>query len=147
VMVALIPGVMSGRGVPARALTLPYYLMMVGGIIWSMLTLPVLRFDFEQRYPRFGRAIRMGALALVVMIVIGREIREAPERIALAQRHAAAWDVQEAAILAAKARGETRVVVDAIPALWLTEGIGPDTEFYVNTCAAYHYGLDKLRTP
>lgn len=147
VMVCLVPGIIYARGVPARALTLPYFLLIIGAVVWGMLALPHLRFDFEQRYPRLGQAMRRGALALVVAIVVGREIDEAPARIAEAQLQAAEWDARNAAIRAAIARGETRVTVEPIRPMWLTEAVGPDPEFYINSCVAFHYGLEALRTP
>jgi hypothetical protein len=146
----LATGVYATGGVPpARTYIIPQMvivsaLALAGYAIGSRVKIPVL---VEQRRP----IVRLiGVLALIALVILGpvRTAVRTLQTLPAFQAFATEFDQREQLITAAKAQGETRLVVapftiDIAERVGL-ETIGDDPAFWVNGCAAQYYGLEAI---
>jgi len=67
------------------------------------------------------------------------------EQVDFYARRAAQWDQRDADIRAAVASGSTHLVVPGMDSIAGLSEIGSDPAYFVNICAASHYGLHSIR--
>jgi hypothetical protein len=94
-----------------------------------------------------GRWLNLAAVCLLALACMYSlrvswkiNVKEIPAR----QTWTAAWDIRDAQLRAAAARGETSVRVVALDSWETVYELGEDPKLWVNACAAQFYGLKSI---
>lgn len=139
---ALAPGLYATHiPPPSRALIDPTYVLIIGTALISLIAgIPSER----ERYAK-GVTIALGVLAAAALIgSLIPLLRNLPEQAERSQAYAAAWDAQDAAILASRRAGDMDVEVAPLPNDWLLDTLHAQPEWWINVCAAEFYGVESI---
>lgn len=140
---ASAPSAYVGEMLYPRVQTISVLLLTFAVIVWSVISLPALRFELDPP-PRFADPMRLIALLVLILMLVGRDLGGAQRRINQLRTHAAAWDQQDAAIREAAARGETTLRVAAMKLPWSNDVLTDDPDHWVNLCVAEYYGIESI---
>ena len=81
---------------------------------------------------------------IVMLIYLGTTFPQAYDKLPLYQARATAWDARQKMILDAKSTGQMDITVPAFDSIYGITELGADPKHWVNTCAAWYYGVDSI---
>ena len=88
--------------------------------------------------------ILQNILGIVLLIYIAHTTPRVYEKIQLYEARAKAWDVRQQMILEAKGDGKVDITVPQFDSVYGITELKPDSESWVNICAAKYYGIKSI---
>jgi hypothetical protein len=133
----MAPGVYAQGAPPPRALTFASQLLIFGVAVWSIIALPSIQLDLaDQRFSSIAQAV---AVVVLIGMLVGREINDAPEAMVAPRAYAEAWDAQAAEFHARIERGDPLETVTGL-------GISSNPNSPTSRCAATFFKSEHLET-
>lgn len=142
VIVATFAPSAYGQSFPLERVRFPAHILMIvmlaleGGLSGWLLA--------QINFPRWSVAATAIVFALLAIYPLWVAFNTWPTTLEMAGR-ARAWEGRNTFILQQTAAGEKNIIVGQLPGYANVKDLDRSAEHWINRCAAYYYGVDKIR--